>query len=937
MSFDSKKIEYAREHFNLIEIELDYCSNTFGVFPCVGGNRTITTTAVSVDDFSVGDEIEGATSGAIGEINEITGSAPTYTFSYQLTNGIDFQTAAETITNNTAAGVATKNSSAPILTTFGDGKCFNTFETSQDKVNYTVTGTTTGKLDLSVDLSQRYNRTSGSFIDDGFVVGHSITISGFPANVNNNGIKEILTLTALQITVTDTTFMSPEPSFNQEQEIIVTATKVYRFCDPRSPLPTGLPSNSIDPDVIPSLAGVDISAQQIDVSGGLGTRSRLSIRFNDHPHSDNGVDKYLPDRTWLASDRGTFWTKLRARNSNYQFRAIRHLSGYLNEDGSFDAANFQTRSYVIDSLSATSGKASVVAKDPLKLAMQKKAQVPKPSPGKLSANLAAGVLTATLIPAGIGDSDYDTSGELVIKDEVIPFTRVADVLTFASRGLRNTTDTSHEINDTVQQCYVKNAQVNIIVKDLLENFVNIDPAFIPADEWQAEVDTYIRGLLDGIITKPMDVFKVINKELPEASPHYLWWDDRTQLINLTALKAPPISADPIDMNSNIIEDSFTTRDMIDMRKSTIFVNFAQFDPTKNLDEPGNWQQTHTRIDVDSVAKYNSNKIMAINSRWINASNKAQALVLAALYGRRFSDIPREISFQLDAKDSDIWIGQSRDVNHRDILSPEGIPVDTTFQIISVKESGNYHYTALEFTYGKELPEDEGGGDPDVDLVILGSNQKNINLRTIYNSLFPAPDASTKAKFIIENGIVIGSTSIGTASIDTGIWPAGALVTLQTDSGAFSVGKGGDGEHESGTPEETDGGDAINMQHDLEIINNGVIGSGGGGAKHNVNGDGSVPGAGGAGEDVGIVVSGNIYIGPGNITQNTLAGHGTLQLGGDRAILKWFDTEPDFVNGFDGGDLGQDGGGGGGAAGVAIRKNGNVLTETVTGDIRGIIT
>jgi len=79
------------------------------------GYKSITTTAVSTDDFSVGDEIEGATSGARAIITSITGSSPTYTFHYYLVDDplTDFQTAAETITNNDATGSATKDGNAP--------------------------------------------------------------------------------------------------------------------------------------------------------------------------------------------------------------------------------------------------------------------------------------------------------------------------------------------------------------------------------------------------------------------------------------------------------------------------------------------------------------------------------------------------------------------------------------------------------------------------------------------------------------------------------------------------------------------------------------------------------------------------------------------------------------------------------------------------------
>ena len=79
------------------------------------GYRSITTTAVGTDDFTVGDEIEGATSGARGIITQIDGTSPTYTLHYYLIGDpqTDFQTAAETVTNNDATGSATKDGIAP--------------------------------------------------------------------------------------------------------------------------------------------------------------------------------------------------------------------------------------------------------------------------------------------------------------------------------------------------------------------------------------------------------------------------------------------------------------------------------------------------------------------------------------------------------------------------------------------------------------------------------------------------------------------------------------------------------------------------------------------------------------------------------------------------------------------------------------------------------
>lgn len=693
-------------------------------------------------------------------------------------------------------------------------------------------------------------------------------------------------------------------------------TKTYRFCADRSPHPIGL-------DAIPSLDSVNISPTKIDLKGGLGVRASVSLTFRDHPSSDIDIDKYVNDRKFIALERGSFWTKLRARNSNYQFRELRVLSGYL-VNGVFDAANFTTRYYIIDKLDVSGGKASITAKDPLKLASNNKAQAPKPSTGQLSGDITNTTTTATLKPTGVGNSEYPASGKVLINSEVMSFTRSGDSLTL-TRAQNNTVATEHSANDTVQLCLEYNGvQVHDIVKNLLLNYSNVNTNFISDSAWQAEIDTYLSGLLTGIIVKPFDVNKLL-KELSQAMPHYLWWDERTQLIQLTALKAPVSESLALNMDSNFIKDSLKTKDKTDMRISTVFVNFGQFDPTKRLDEISNYRQSYARIDSDSIVKYGSSEIKVINSRWISNTNKAAALQLAALIGRRFSDTPREVTFSLEAKDSSIWTGQTKEINHRDITDFSGLPVNTSFQITSAKENGSYNYSGIEFTYGGALPEDQGGGETGVDLVIIGSDLLNANMRTIYNGLFPTPTATTKVKFIVEGGVKVGSSSFAGYSLDTGSFPTGAEVTLQINSSSYVVGKGGDG-GKGGLPGSYDGENgspAIILNHPLTLLNNGIIGGGGGG------GGTTQPvfaatghGGGGAGYNVGI--------------GSYLASNGTTEFAGEG-----------YGGGGNGGDLGQNGFDGdvsplafglGGAAGNAINKNGFTLTATVAdlGDIRGSI-
>ena len=74
----------------------------------------------------------------------------------------------------------------------------------------------------------------------------------------------------------------------------------------------------------------------------------------------------------------------------------------------------------------------------------------------------------------------------------------------------------------------------------------------------------------------------------------------------------------------------------------------------------------------------------------------------------------------------------------------------------------------------------------------------------------------------------------------------------------------------------------------------------------------------------------------------MAENGTLESGGAGGSIVTTGSEPQFSNGGDGGDLGDAGQNAfgdatntnGGAAGAAIEQNGNTLTITTLGDIRG---
>lgn len=702
----------------------------------------------------------------------------------------------------------------------------------------------------------------------------------------------------------------------QDRANYLKSPKTYRFCTKRSPMPTGL-------DAIPTLmAAPTINGAKIDSSGGLGVRGGISMNFIDHPFSDVGIDKYVNERTYIPYETGTYWGKLRARNPFYNNRTIRAFSGYL-VDGVYDPANFQQRTYVIENITANRGVGTVKGKDVLKLADNDRAQYPAQSTGELTSDIDDVVTSFTLTPTGVGNLEYDTSGWVRISDEVMSFTRVADVFTIV-RAQYNTLAASHSTSDTVQQCAYLNDTVANIDYELLTVGAKIDPSFIDLPVWEVENDDNFPSFLETLITEPTGVKKLL-KELGDNAPHFLYFDEITQLIIFTAVKQPPVNVNTINDQEHIKSDSLKVADKPDQRISDVVVYFGQLDPTKKMDEINNYAQKYVRSDLVSSGEdeFGSQKIKTIFSRWINNFNKAQAIDLSERKGRRFGITPRQVDFDLFSKDSDFRLGDNLGIDHPVLQLPTGETGDNIFQIVSVKEAGDFKYTALEYLYAEALPQDN---EPNVDSVIIGGNENNINLRTIYDNLFPSPDGTTKVKFIIDNVVIIGSSSVLTYAVDTGSWPVGAEVTLQTNSSSFTVGKGGNGGGGVGEV----GGPAILLNHDLILFNNGIIGGGGGAGGGGVDAEGAAGGGGGAGLDTGIGGV-SFYV----FGSSVNGGNGTITTGGAEGSTG---ADADAAAG---GDLGENGFDSadslGGIAGLAIDKNGHVLTvESGLSNIFGVI-
>lgn len=123
------------------------------------GYKSVTTTTVATDDFTVGDEIEGQTSGARAILTQIDGTSPTYTFHYYLIGDplTDFQ-ASEQVLNNDGTGDATLNASAPAnqgpaLTTWFDNNLQPTYTFANAQADIDD-DTVNEEYGITIDLNQ---------------------------------------------------------------------------------------------------------------------------------------------------------------------------------------------------------------------------------------------------------------------------------------------------------------------------------------------------------------------------------------------------------------------------------------------------------------------------------------------------------------------------------------------------------------------------------------------------------------------------------------------------------------------------------------------------------------------------------------------------------------------------------------------------------------
>lgn len=480
----------------------------------------------------------------------------------------------------------------------------------------------------------------------------------------------------------------------QDKPNYVKTTKVYRFCENIEGIPAGV-------TIFPALENISIAPTKLGLDS-LGERASVTVTFRDFPHHDRGIDPYVSTRSYDPSEQGSFFGKLKARNPYVINRVLRIKTGYIDENGfdtNFDT-DFETRTYFISRFDAVdaNGRVRIVAKDILKLADD--AKLPRPSDGELEFDITDSDTSLTLTSGYT--TTYPTSGTIRISDELITYTgKSGDTLTGLQRGVENTTAISHSAQDTVQLCLVYSLQTpTAIVKDMFVNYADIDASYIDDAQWEEERALYLSTYrFSSIIAEPSDVKEIV-EEVLTACGSYVWWDELTQKIKFRV--AFPINQrTPLtDLNDtdHIIERSLSVKDDEKKRVSEVISYYRQYNPIDGVNKE-NFSRVYVQVDSDSegVNAYGVKAPKEIINRW-----SVFAGDVVEVSGRNlflYKDTPKNVTFRVDAKDSDIEVGDFIRITSRLLQGASGAEEPVNFIVtkrLERKQGSEYEYEALQF-------------------------------------------------------------------------------------------------------------------------------------------------------------------------------------------------------------------------------------------------
>lgn len=453
---------------------------------------------------------------------------------------------------------------------------------------------------------------------------------------------------------------------------------------------------------IPALAGYQTAPTVLNVASGskdkspLGYRAVCQVNIKDFPWNDINTDPYVSTRTYVPDEQGSFWTKWLARNPFHVGYTLNIYEGLIGQPLSL----MTKREYVIEKIDRGKDGVSITAKDILRKITDTNQTAPYLSRGELASAITNSQTTMTV--AGAVISDYQAVGYVRINSEIIGYTQIYETtggnLFFSglTRGLAGTTAAAQNQNDRVQRVIYYNARpFDEILVDLFTNWGGIPASYINASDWQTERTTYRPDYnFTAWIAEPTKIDDLAGEVCLQAISN-VWWDERIQKIVLRAVKPEP-SPTLLTDDDAIIAGSFSISEKPEERASQTHVYYLQRTPVPSVTEKTNYSRVAVYIDVEKQVQYGGEpQIRELFCRFISSQILANAI--AQTYLNRFSDVRKEVQFDLSAKDAEnIWTGSVVQIRHYLDVEFTGARRDGEWLITSAEVARNgltYRFTA----------------------------------------------------------------------------------------------------------------------------------------------------------------------------------------------------------------------------------------------------
>lgn len=700
---DTEKAKHERRFVELLELDMDTCTNTYGVSPCTAGiQNTGTAQAGSASTITLA-------AGASGDDDAYN------TFVVRITAGTGSgqeRVVSDYVGATKVATVSEDWDTNPDATSVYDvidrpNACYNTFETCQDKPNF-IKSTKTYKF-----ISEGADIPPGELIRP-----YIISVKTAPTKIEPE--KGLARRNKVTITLKDEpgSDLQADP-YAQYRASAAGATWWPRFINRNPYYPGRIARLKRGPAASPWNEGTLLSELYI-------------IESIDGPDGGKGVTITLKDPLKLA-DRN----KLPAPTNGKVLTTFKAVEdGGTAQDGTSITITLRNEAnptddfyngYAVKITGGTSQDQERIISDydgATRVATVSTAWANAPDTSTiyevqiLELTLDSGKIGQYNDPAVTGDREFVRIGK-----EIIEYTAISgDKLIWPDTSYRaafGSTAADHSANANVQLC---KAYIDIPYTTVINNLLNaagVTDTYIDTDQLSDQETTW-HGTKDNIttcISAPTTV-NILLKELAIHANANLWWCSGGQVVKYAVdAPHPPSSTNIKTLNdeSGIKIDSLKVKKLDKLRITRAAMYFGVIDFTDSLKEERNFGLGEMFIDVDKEGPNEYNDVIprVEFSRWRGSANGLAAIVWANKKLSNFRNPPLEITFSVDPKDYDITTGHEVILTTDQIVDAGGNNKTVRGLVVGTTDRGkNVEYTVRSTNRDRRFAFVAPNGTPD---------------------------------------------------------------------------------------------------------------------------------------------------------------------------------------------------------------------------------